>query len=228
MIQCVVLGLGIFGASVARALAEKGCEVLAIDEDEEKVKEISDVVTQAVQANATDEKVLRALGVDKMDAAIVSTGEDMEASILITLLMKELGIKTIVAKAISPSHGTVLRKVGATRVVFPERDTGVRLAESLAAPDILEHIALSPEYSILEVHAPKSFIGSTLREIDVRAKHGVDIIAIKKKLPYLTDAGESDFKEQILITPNADEEIADGDILVVLGANKKIDKLRSL
>lgn len=228
MKQCVVLGLGIFGASIAKALVEKGCEVLAIDEDEEKVKEISDVVTQAVQADATDEKTLRALGVDKMDIAIVSTGEDMEASILITLLMKELGIKTIVAKAISPSHGTVLRKVGATRVVFPERDTGVRVAKSLATPDILEHIVLSPEYSILEVHAPKSFIGRTLGEIDVRAKHGVNIIAIKRKLPYLTDTGESDFKEEILITPGAEEEVADSDILVVLGTNKKIDKLRKL
>ncbi|MDH5662264.1 MAG: TrkA C-terminal domain-containing protein, partial [Elusimicrobiota bacterium] len=106
--------------------------------------------------------------------------------------------------------------------------TGVRVAKSLATPDILEHISLSPEYSILEVHAPKSFIGRSLKEIDVRAKHGVDIIAIKKKLPYLTDAGESDFKEEILITPGAEEEVADGDILVVLGDNKNIDKLRKL
>jgi len=228
MRQCVVVGLGIFGAAVAKTLAEKGFEVLAIDEDEEKVKEISSVVTQAVQADATDERTLRSLGVDKMDMAIVSTGENMEASILVTLLMKELGVKTIVAKAISPSHGAVLRRIGATRVVFPERDTGVRLAEGLASPDILEHIALSPEYSILEVHAPKSFIGSSLREINVRAKHGVNIIAIKRKLPYLTETGESDFKEEILITPGADEEIVEGDVLVVIGPNKKIDNLRNL
>jgi trk system potassium uptake protein TrkA len=228
MRQCVVVGLGIFGAAVAKTLTEKGCEVLAIDEDEEKVKEISEIVTQAVQADATDEKTLRSLGVDKMDMAIISTGENMEASILVTLLMKELGVKTIVAKAVSPSHGTVLRRIGATRVVFPERDTGVRLAESLATPSILEHIELSPEYSILEVHAPKSFIGNSLREINVRAKHGVIIIAIKRKLPYLTETGESDFKEEILITPEADEEVADGDILVVLGPNKKIDNLRNL
>ncbi|MCJ7646369.1 TrkA family potassium uptake protein [bacterium] len=228
MRQCVVVGLGIFGAAVAKTLVEKGCEVLAIDEDEEKVKEISNIVTQAVQADATDEKTLRSLGVDKMDMAVISTGENMEASILVTLLIKELGVKTIVAKAISPSHGTVLRKIGATRVVFPERDTGVRLAENLASPDILEHIALSPEYGILEVHTPKSFIGSTLRKINVRAKHGVIIIAIKRKLPYLTETGESDFKEEILITPEADEEVADGDILVVLGPNKKIDNLRNL
>jgi len=228
MKQCVVVGLGAFGASVARTLVEKGCEVLAIDEDEEKVKEISDVVTQAVQADATDEKTLRSLGVDKMDVAIVSTGDDMEASILVTLLIKELGVKTIVAKALTPSHGTVLRKIGATRVVFPERDTGVRVAESLAAPDILEHIALSPEYSIMEVRAPKSFIGKTLRSLGVRAKHGVNIIAIKRKLPYLTETGESDFKEEIIITPGADEGIADGDVLVVLGPNNKIDILRNL
>jgi len=228
MRQCVVVGLGTFGASVAEALVEKGCEVLAIDEDEEKVKEISETVTQAVQADARDEKTLRSLGVDKMDIAIIATGENMEASILVTLLMKELGVKTIVAKAVSPSHGTVLRKVGATRIVFPERDTGVRLAESLATPSILEHIALSPEYSIMEVHAPKSFIGRSLRDMDVRAKHGVNIIAIKRKLPYLTDTGESDFKEQILITPEADEEVADGDILVVLGPNEKISNLRNL
>jgi len=113
-------------------------------------------------------------------------------------------------------------------VVFPERDMGVRVAENLAAPDILEHISLSPEYSILEVRAPKSFIGRSLKEIDVRAKHGVDIIAIKRKLPCLTDTGESDFKEEILITPGAEEEVADGDILVVLGDNKNIDKLRKL
>jgi len=228
MRQCVVVGLGTFGASVARTLVEKGCEVLAIDEDEEKVKEISEVVTQVVQADATDEKTLRSLGVDKMDAAVVSTGENMEGSILITLLMKELGVKTIVAKAVSASHGTVLRKVGATRIVFPERDMGVRLAESLATPSILEHVELSPEYSIMEVHAPESFIGRTLREIDVRAKLGLNIIAIKRKLPYLTDTGESDFKEDILITPGADEQVADGDILVVIGPNKRIDNLRNL
>jgi len=228
MRQCVVVGLGTFGAGVAKALVEKGCEVLVIDEDEEKVRQISGFVTQAVQADATDEKTLRSLGVDKMDIAIVATGESMEASILVTLMMKELGVKTIVAKAVSDSHGTVLRKIGATRVVFPERDTGIRLAESLASPNILEHIELSPEYSILEVHAPKSFFGRTLRKIDVRAKHGVNIIAIKRKLPYLTDTGESDFREEILITPEADEEVTEGDILVVVGPNEKIENLRNL
>ncbi len=228
MPEFVVIGLGTFGFSVAKRLAEKGYEVLAIDEDEEKVQMVSSLVSQAVQADATDEQALSSLGVQDMDTAVVSIGQNMEASILITLILKELGVKKIIAKALNQLHGTVLRKIGADKVVFPERDMGVKLADTLITPNFFESIELSAQYEIVEISAPKIFIGKTLKALDLRAEYGVDVIAIKKKVPFLTDTGESDFKEEIKIAPNADYEIVEGDILIVLGATNKIERLKKL
>lgn len=224
--QFVVIGLGTFGMNVAKKLAEKGAQVLAIDEDEEKVKEVSTFVTQAVQADATDEKTLRELNVSDADAAIVAIGENMEASILITLLLKEIGVKRVIAKGISPLHGQVASKIGADKVVFPERDIAERLAESLVSPSILEQIEVSPEYNFAEVLAPARFVGKTLRQLDMRTHYRLNVIAIKRKTPYLLDSGESEFKEEVIIAPEPSEEISEGDIIVVLGKDKDIQKIK--
>lgn len=225
MPQFVVIGLGEFGLSVTRTLAEKGCEVLAIDSDPERVREAGEFVTHAVEMDATDERSLVSLGVKDMDAAIVSIGQNIEDSILVTLTMKELGVKTIIAKAISPQHANVLRKIGVTRIVFPERDMGIKVAHSLIAPNILEYIELSPLYELVETITPKEFVGKTLAQTQARTKYGVQIIAIKKKIPTITDSGEPTFQESIDVAPPPDAEISEGDILVIIGGTAAINKI---
>ncbi len=224
--QIAVIGLGTFGGNIAKFLSQKRCDVLAVDINEEAIEEISNLVTQAVQADATDEKALQSLGMGDMDVVIVSIGGSMEASILVTLLLKEMGVKRIVVKALSSLHGKILRKLGADKIVFPERDMALKLAESLISPNILEQIDLSPYYSIVEVHAPKDFIGKTIGEIDIRAKYGVTVIAIKEKEPILTGSGETDFKETINISPQPEDGIKEGDILLVLGKTETINNLK--
>lgn len=226
--QFAVIGLGRFGSSVARTLVDAGYEVLAIDENEERVKEVSDLVTEAVELDATDEKALRAVGIEDVDVAIVAIGTDMQASILITILLKEIGVKEVVAKAINARHGRILQKIGADKVVFPEREMGERLAQTLITPGVLEQIELTPGHSIMEIVAPEAFVGKTIRALDIRAKYGANIITIKKKVPQLTEAGETDFVETVNIVPKADDKIEKGDHLVVVGKDEHLAKLKKL
>lgn len=221
--QFVVIGLGRFGYHVAHTLSQKGCEVLAIDSDEESVASVADFVTQAVQCDATDEKALRALGVNNFDVAVISIGENIEASILIVMTIKELGVKEIIAKAVTPIHGKVLSNLGITKVVFPERDSAIRVANSLMAPNILDYLELSADYSIVEIPVAEDMVNKKLRETDIRAKHGLTVIAVRRKVPYITDEGESDFTEELRVSPSAEDVLEEGDILVVVGANSKIE-----
>lgn len=209
MKQFAVIGLGRFGTSVAKTLMMMGYEVLAIDEDQEKIQEIVNQVTHAIQADAKDENALKALGIRNFDVVIVAIGKDTESSILVTVLLKELGVKCVVAKARTDLHGKVLVKVGADKVVFPERDMGVRVAHSLVSSNVLDHIELSPDYSILEVVAPDLVVGKTLRQSNLRAKYGVTVMAIKRG-------------RDILVSPSPDEPIQENDILVVIGENEKL------
>lgn len=226
MRQFAVIGLGRFGSSVARTLAEKGQEVLGIDIDEEKVQDISEDITQVVCIDATDDKSLKAVGIEKVDAAVVSIGGNLEASILVTLILKEMGIKEVIAKAVSSEHGKVLERVGATKVIFPERDMGVRLANSLISPTIIEHIELSSQCSIVEIVPPEHFIGKSLGELEIRTKYGVNVIAIKRKTVVVTKEGKKDFEHKIDVSPKASDVINKGDLLVVVGNDDDIDKLK--
>jgi len=223
MRQFAVIGLGRFGASVAETLSKKGHQVLAIDISEHITQDISDKVTQAVCLNATDEKALRSVGIDNVDVAVVGTGTNLEASILITLNLKEIGIKEIVCKAVNEDHKKVLEKIGATKVIQPEREMGARVANSLISTSVIEHIELSGESSIVELIPPKEFIGKSLREIDVRAKFGVNVIAIKRKIPSASKKTE---EEIVNVSPQADDVIKKGDVLVVLGPNENGEKLK--
>jgi trk system potassium uptake protein TrkA len=212
--QFVVIGLGRFGSSVAKTLYTLGCDVLAIDSSEELVQNISDSVTRAVQADATDEKVLRSLGVRNFDVAIIGTGTDIQTSLLVTLMVKELGVKTVVAKAQNELHAKVLLKIGADRVIFPEKEAGVKLAYSLISSNILDFIELSPEYNIVEIIAIRDWIGKSLNELKLRQRFGLNIIAIKRE-------------NNIKITPSADDIIMEGDNLVAIASTDSINKLNN-
>lgn len=211
--QFVVLGLGRFGASLAESLCAMGHEVLAVDADEELVQEASAMVTQAVQADATDEDVLESLGIQNFDAAIVSIGSNIRDSILVSVLCKELGVPYVVAKAVDELHAKVLRKVGVDRVIFPERDMGVRVAKSLVAPNILDLVELADGFEIAEVVAPERWCGRTLMESNVRRDYGVSVIGIRRNGRFIA-------------SPGADERPQRGDVLVVLGKSDDIDDIQ--
>lgn len=202
--QYIIIGLGRFGTSIAKTLFSLGNEVLVVDVDEDIVQEISKDVTHAVQADATDENVLRALGIRNFDVAVITIGSDVQASIMTTLLVKELGVKYVIAKAHNEVHAKVLYKIGADRVVFPERDMGVRVAHNLSSSSILDYIELSPDYSIMEVTAINKWVGKSLKELNIRSKFGINVMAIKRG-------------NDINISPEADEYIRKGDVLVVIG-----------
>lgn len=224
--QFVVIGLGTFGMNLAKYLAKKGIQVLAIDRDEKKIDEVAPFVTQAIAADATDEKILRSFAIGEFNAGIVAIGENLESSILTTLLLRELGVKMIIVKSISSLHAKIAAKVGADRIIYPEIETARKLADNLISPTMLEEIELSSEYTIAQIITPKKFINKTLRELDVRIKHGINIIAIKHKVPYLTDKDESDFKFETNMSPEPDDEISEGDELFVIGRETDIEKLK--
>jgi trk system potassium uptake protein TrkA len=219
--QFAVIGLGRFGFSVAKTLAKYGSEVIAIDRDEERVKKVAEFVAYAVQLDAMDEKALRSVGVQNFDTAIVSIGEKIEASILVVMILKEMGIKNIIAKATTTLHGKVLENLGVHRIIYPERDMAVRVAHSLIRPSVLEQLELSEEYSIVELPTPTHLIGKTLRDSQLRSNYRVNLIAIKRKVT--TEKGI--VKEAWNVNPVPTDVMEQGDILVIIGLNEDIDKL---
>jgi trk system potassium uptake protein TrkA len=209
-----VIGLGRFGYYVARTLAQGGAEVIACDVDEEKVREISEYVSLAYVLDATDAKALRESGIANVDVAVVSVGENIEASILIVVQLKELGVKEIVAKAITPLHGKVLEKLGVDRVVYPEKEMAIRVAHSLLAGEFIEEIPIGEKHSLFELKAFDFMLGKTLKELDVRKRFGVSVLAIKRG-------------ENLIVNPMGDEKILPGDILVVLGTTEQLSTMAS-
>lgn len=223
----VVIGLGRFGSQIARALIEKGFEVIVVDQNEERVNEFSEIATSALVMDATDEKALKDAGIGDCDCAIVSVGQNISSSILITMLLKDLGVKEIIVKEISSVHGKILEKLGATKIINPEKDTALRLAHSFTSPRIFDIIEVSPDYSIMEVVAPKDFWGRALREIRLRRDYRVSVIAIRRKRAIFRN-GVPDFEEEVIIAPGADDEIAENDILVLLGKYEDLEKVSKL
>lgn len=207
--QYIVIGLGGFGASVARTLFDLGNDVLAVDADGTLVDAVSQHVTQAVQANATDEGTLTELGIKDFDVAVVSIGHNTRDSILISLLCKELGVPYVVAKAVDDLHAKVLEKVGVDKVIFPERDMGLRVANSLVAPNVMELIALADGYKLVEVTLPEKWGNHAIGELDIRKRYGITIIGIHRN-------------DQFLVSPLADAKLYPGDGLLVLGKAEDI------
>lgn len=179
MKQYIVIGCGRFGSSVASTMHLLGHQVMAIDKNEDSVQSISDKVTHSLIVDVTDEQALRSLGLGNFDVAVVAIGSDIRASIMATLIAKEMGVELIICKAKDELQAKVLYKIGADRVVFPERDMGVRVAHNLVSDNILDHIELDPEYSIVEIVTPNSWVGKTLIELELRARYEITVLAIK-------------------------------------------------
>jgi trk system potassium uptake protein TrkA len=211
----IVIGLGKFGAEAAKRLCQLGGEVLAIDRNPDLVQPISNQVTQAVVGDARDKEVLRALGAKDFECAIVAIGANLADSVLATMNLKELGVPYIVCKASDETHRQVLMKLGADKVVIPEQEQADRLAKNLSSPNVLDYIELSNEYGIIEIPAPGSWQEKSLKELNVRAKLGVNIIAVK-------------CGGQINVSPAADYRIQPNDVMVVLGDTAALDAVQKL
>lgn len=211
----IIIGLGLFGAETARKLCELGCEVLAMDIRSDLVQQLAGDVTHAVVGDGKDKEVLRALGAGNFDCAIIAIGDDLAASVLTIMNLKELGVPYIVCKAHDETHRCVLEKLGADRVVIPECEFAGKLARSLASHNVLDYIELSKDYGILEVPAPRGWIGKSLKELNVRAKLGINIIAV--------ESGQG-----TNVSPSADYKVLPGDIMVVLGDNQALEAVQKL
>ncbi len=210
--EFVVFGLGKFGISVARALADNGCQVMAVDSEQSKVEEIAEDVTYAVCTDVTDADAIHSLGISNFDGAIVAIGENLEASVLVTILAKEMGIPYVLAKAQSEMQAKVLKKVGADKIIFPEKETGIRIANNLASGNFFDAIELSTKYSMMDLDVPEEWVGKSLRELNLRATKKINIIGIKRH-------------EEFEITPDPDAPLLEDDTLVIIGKNQTLSKM---
>lgn len=217
MKRFAVIGLGNFGFHAAKALFEDGNEVIAIDTDKARVQAIDPHCTEAVVLDSTDKEALKSLGLENMDGVIVSTGTKISTSVLICLYLQEIGVKKILAKALDDDHGKILRRVGATEIIHPERDMAVRISRSLSRPNVLDFIPLAEEFDLIQVGPPRDFIGKSLKDLNLRAKYNVHIIAIKELVP-----------ENFILVPSANFVIKDSDILIMLGKSEDIRRIKAL
>lgn len=210
--EFVVFGMGKFGISVAKALADNGCQVMAVDSEQSKVEEIAEDVTYAVCTDVTDADAIHSLGIRNFDGAIVAIGENLEASVLVTIIAKEMGIPYVLAKAQSELQAKVLKKVGADKIIFPEKETGIRIAHNLVSGNFFDAIELSAKYSMMDLDVPEEWVGKSLRELNLRATRKINIIGIKQ---------EGEFE----ITPDPDAPLSADDTLVIIGKNQTLSKL---
>ncbi|MGB3862071.1 MAG: TrkA family potassium uptake protein [Candidatus Aminicenantaceae bacterium] len=214
--KVAVIGLGSFGSYVAKTLYEMGHEVVAIDEDKARVADLKDLATHAIHMDAANKENLQAVGIMDMDIVVMSMGPAMESSILTTLFLSEMGVERIVAKALTEDHAKILDAVGATEVIYPEKDMAIKTALRLSNPNILEYLPLISGLRVQEIAAPEKFIGKSLKELDLRNKYDIHVMAIKEIIP-----------EKTTFIPKADFVIKDSDILIILGEEEHLKKLDS-
>jgi trk system potassium uptake protein TrkA len=217
MKKYAVIGLGNFGFHVAKALYDDGHEVVAIDTNKTHVQAIDPYSSEAIVMDATDKEALATLGLDQMDGVIIATGTNLGISVLICLYLQEIGAKTILAKALDEDHEKILKRVGATEIVHPERDTALRVARSLSTPNALDFIPLSKDYELVQVAPPKEFLDKNLIQLNLRAQYNVQVIAIKELSP-----------ENMVMAPPADFVIKSSDLLIILGKSEDINKIKAL
>jgi len=213
--RVVVIGLGIFGFHIARELYENGMQVIAIDKSKEVIQKIKDFSSKAVVADAREKEVLESIGIQEDDIVIVSFGEDLSSSTLLTLHLKELNVKRIIVKAPNEDHKRILQKVGATEVIIPEREMAGKVAKSLISPNVIDYIPVSEDYNISEIAPPASFIGKSIAELNLRNRYHIEVIAIRDVL-----------SDRITLVPQASFVIKDSDILVVIGKEPDIKKIK--
>jgi trk system potassium uptake protein TrkA len=217
MKRFAVIGLGKFGFFVAKSLFEGGNEVIAIDADRNRVQAIKSFCSEAIVMDATESEPLKSLGLEVMDAVVVSTGTNISISILISLHLHEIGVKKILAKALDEDHAKILSKVGATEIIHPEKDMAVRVARGLSRPNVLDFIPLEEDYNIVQVGPPSAFIGKSLKELNLRANYKVYVVAVKELDP-----------ENFILVPPASFVIKESDILTMLGKSKDIKRIEEL
>ena len=210
--QFAVFGLGSFGESVAVTLQQLGCEVVAVDNHMEHVQEISEQVSYAIKANAGDPEVIKSLGTRNLDGVVVAVADDMEASVMATLVSKEIGVPYVIAKAKNELHATILKKIGADAVIFPEMEMGVRVAKTLMSSNFADWIALSPYYSIIEIAIPKEWVGKSLQQLDVRRSHDVNVVGIK-------------IGEEVEVNPDPERALQEDMTLIIIGSNYALEKI---
>lgn len=223
MKRFLVIGLGQFGSELAKALYEKGAEVIAVDSKIDLVEGIKDQVSSAVAADCTDEEALRSLNIENFDAAIVSIGENREASILATAILKELGMETIIARSAGALHGKILEKVGASRIISPEINIADQLARNLVSTGLLDHIALADGHSICQVKSREEFYDKTLIELDFRRNYGLLVVGIQRRINKISESGEIYYETETISLPSATEAIRKDDILVLVGMKDDIE-----
>lgn len=211
--EFVVFGLGRFGTSIAKTLSDGGCQVMVVDDDEDKIHDIADSVTYAVKADVTDADALASLGISNYDGAIIAIGKNLEASVMVTILVKEMGVPYVLAKAQNELHGKVLKKVGADMVIFPEKESGIRIANNLMMGNFFDAVELSANFSMMDLDIPEDWIGHSLKELNLRARKKINVIAIKRK-------------DHLNINPEVDEPLEKDDVLVVIGKNEILNKLK--
>lgn len=227
MRQVAVIGLGKFGSTVARELTERGAHVIAVDENKERVESIKESVTYAVVVNSTDESALRAVGIQNVDIAVVCVGEDVEANLLTTLLLKKIGVNKIWARAISPLQQEILKTMEVDNIINLEEEMGVLVANSLVSRSISKCIPITPGHSIAEVKVPKNLLGRNIRELRLRESFKLNIVAIKKKKPQINSLGERTFEDYMEHVPSPDDPLIETDILMVIGKDEDIEKFSS-
>jgi trk system potassium uptake protein TrkA len=215
MKRVVVIGLGIFGSNIVKELYENGFDVIAIDKDKDAVHRIKDFATKAIVADGTDNEVMDQIGVHEDDVAVISFGDDLASSTLITLHLKQMKVKNIIVKAPNEEHKLILEKVGATDVIIPEKEVAGKVAKSLISPNVLDCLPLSEGYMIFEIAPPNSFLGKSIAELELRTKYHIEVIAVKD---VLTD--------QITMVPQASFRLKDGEVLVVIAKEKDIQKIK--
>lgn len=214
--QAAVVGLGRFGFYTAARLVQNGCQVLGVDQDRAKAEAARDVLHRVVIADATDRQALEQLELGQMDAVIVSMGDRLDASVLATLHLKDMGVKNLVVKAMTEDHARILKKLGASNVVFPERDRAQRLADSITWPNVLDYIPLASDYSIMEMSPPAAIVGKTLKDSALRSRYGVDVLAVRELDP-----------EKMIVFPGADFLVQKDHAIIVVGRNEALEELRS-
>ncbi len=222
--QIAVIGIGRFGMKLATTVARLGAEVIAVDTREHNVEEVKDRVAQAVIADCTDERAMRAIGISDVDVAVVAIGENLEMSVMSTVVLRRLGVSKIVARAVSQVHEQILKEMGASQIIRIEEQMGEQVAHWLVAPDVLQRISFPGGYTLVEMRVPDKFVGKTLMESRVREDYSLTVAAIQKRIPAISEEGKSHYRIKTITPPNPTDQIGEDDILVMIGEDEKIDQ----